>query len=985
MNHRRFPLLRTLATLFVVVALAACGGGDDPASPPPGPDPTPTGPVTRVEMSPAGGMFVDTAERRSITVKAFDANGSEVPVAAADVNLASSDAAGIEVSRAGNGFEVRAAVLPRSAVLTARVGAVSSKPAIFHSAQPTAGAITVTDAQVHGAPVAVDPAASPGLGFQYRITLSGVASPAVGSIVVGTGVLPVGGRVVSASANAADPSRADVVLELVSLGALFNTLDLALEFSQAQMKQLFVPGAGVRSLAPTARVQSSGRHGRATPHSLGNASCDGDGPSLAALSGELEVTVDPNVSSQFVFNVVNGAVSKARVAVNGSLDVSGKAVMNLGLAVTGGVSCKLRFGAIPIPITGAMSTVLAPLVPLDGKAELGALVQVNAFTFSAQIKQSAQVGFGFDYDVNRPLDEQMQAIKVLTVPDPEFTRNVSFPTAASLRVKVTAFVGLSSGLSLGGMLGSLDLVEVFAGPEFESKFGGSYDVATDAVYTSEYELKVKAGVGPGGDVTKAIELIFGSAKAIDLTFKVEKSIAKTPSAVSITTEKASFAAGEDVVFDVQLNPASINFPLVGYNVKEVRIYRLRHGGTTSAELVATGVAFDGQTSFQPLWVADEAGKVQDDIAGKPNFYAFVVDKPLALVSGFFPFELGAVSARDVRAQGLIAGGGTHSLAIDGAGRVASWGSDFGGALGRDNASNLPNYVDGLPAGVKAKAVSAGAWTSVALLENGQVYAWGYGPDIGPATGFDFLPEVATAKLVNLPGVIAVGIATRYRNSLVLSSSGEVYVFGLSPVSPGGYTVKININRVKAIAAGDGHGLALRDDGTVWAWGRDGSGQIGGGGDSLNPIQVPGLPTIKAITATSYGSMALDEAGNVWSWGQTRVLGRPGEAAPARIGGLSGVKAISAGNYSVFALMGDATVMAWGDNWYGRVGVASQDGAPATIPGLTDVIEVNGAEFHGMALTRSGAVYAWGRNEGYGLNGTLDPLNSAVPILTGFFR
>ena len=109
------------------------------------------------------------------------------------------------------------------------------------------------------------------------------------------------------------------------------------------------------------------------------------------------------------------------------------------------------------------------------------------------------------------------------------------------------------------------------------------------------------------------------------------------------------------------------------------------------------------------------------------------------------------------------------------------------------------------------------------------------------------------------------------------------------------------------------------------------------------------------------------------------------AAPARIAGLSGVKAISAGNYNAFALMGDGTVKAWGYNLYGRVGVDSADGTPATIPGLADAVEVNGAEFHGMALTRSGAFYACGRNEGMGLNGTLDPLNSAVPILSGFFR
>ena len=977
MNHCRNPLFRSLAALLTAAALVACGGSDDPVVPPPGPDPAPASAVVRVEMSPAGGMLVDTAERRSITVKAFDANGTEVPLAPGDANLASSDAAGIEVGRAGNGFEVRAAVLPRSALLTASVGTVSSKPAVFYSAQPAPGAITVTDAQVRSEPVAVDPAALGGLGFRYRMTLAEVGTPAVGSIVVGTGVQPVGGRVVSSSPNAVSPTQTDIVLELVSPGELFNTLKLDLEFSPEQMNQLLV-------LAPG--VQASGRPGREHAKSLRD-SCEFDKPEFAGITGELEAVVNPQLSYDHVLEIDNGAVSKARFATHGTLGVSGKAVLNLGAAVTGGVTCTATLGAIPIPITGPLAPLIAPVIPLNFKAELGVLLQLNAFTVSAEIKQTADLAFGFDYDVSRPTESQMLAIKQLDAADPELTRNISFPTAASLRVKATAFVGLTTGLDLGNREARLKLIEVFAGPEFEAKFGGSYDVATDSVYTSEYDLKLKAGIGPGEHITDAIKRLLGSAKALDMVAKDERSIAKSPGAASLTTEKSTFAAGENVVFDVDLNPDSVNFPLVGYNVTEVRVYRLRHGGTTGADLVTSVPAVAGQTKFQLPWTADAAGMVQDDIAGKPNFYAFVVDKPLVPVSTFFPFELGAVSARDVGKQGLIAGGGTHSLAIDSAGRVVSWGTDFGGALGRENPSNLPNFVDGLPAGVKAKAVSAGAWTSVALLENGQVYAWGFGPDIGPATGFTGQAEVPTAQRVNLPGVIAVGIATRYRNSLVLTSGGEVYGFGRSSTSREGYVTQININLVKAIAVGDGHGLALRYDGTVWAWGVDGNGQMGGVGDSVNPVQVPGLPPIKAITASSYGSFALDEAGNVWSWGQSTVLGRAGDTTPARIDGLTGVKAISAGNYNVFALMGDATVKAWGDNWFGRVGVfRGDDIAPATIPGLTDVLEVNGAEFHGMALTRSGAVYAWGRNEGKGLNGTDNPPDySQSPILSGFFR
>ncbi len=972
---RRFG---ALGALTAALMLAACGGGgnEEAAVTPPVAAPPQHGPVARVELLPAGGMLVDTSERRTLTVKAFDAAGIEVPVPAADLRLVSSDPTGIEVSRAGNGFEVRATAMRRSSLLTASVGTVSAQPAVFFAAAPVAGAVAVADAQVRSEPAPVDADASRGLGFRYRVTLSDVPGLTAGAIVVGTGTQPVGGRVVSSSANPANPAHTDVVLELVPLGALFDNLAIDLEFSVEQMKQLMQLEPGVKRPASA---------GNKTIRSVGGASCEGDAPALAAISGELEARIDPRLRSEFVLDIGGGVVRKARVAAFGGLDVAGKAVINLGAAVSGGVTCKATLGFIPIPITGVLSPLIAPIVPLNAKFDLGALVQVNLFTFSAEIKQSAEFDFGFDYDIARSTGDAMQAIKRLQLSDPEFTRNLSFPTAASLRVKTTAFVGLTSGLALGGVLARLELVEIFAGPEFEAKFGGSYDVATDAVYTSEYELKAKAGVGPGDDVAAALTRIFGSSKAIDLTLKTETSIAKTPGATAVSTEKSSFAAGEPVRFDVELAASSVNFPLVGYNVKEVRIYRLRHGNTTSAEPVAVAAAADGQTRFQLDWTADAAGEVRDPISGKPNFYAFVVDKPLALVSGFFPFELGAVSARDVGAQGLIAGGGTHSLAIDGAGRVVSWGSNHGGALGRQNPSSLPNFVEGIPTQFTAKAVAAGGWHSLALLSSGQVYAWGFGPDVGPATGGG-TADVLTARRVNVPG-IAIAIASRYRGSLVLLSSGEVYGFGRSPSSPSGSIVRIGIDRVKAIADGERHGLALRDDGTVWAWGVDTHGQLGGGGDSLIPVKVPGLPPIKAIAASSYTSFALDETGRVWSWGHSLVLGRPGDTTPARIEGLSGVKAISAGNYTAFALMDDATVKAWGDNWYGRVGVyRGDDIAPATIPGLNDVVEVNGAEFHGMALTRSGAVYAWGRNEGKALNGGDSPPDySQSPILSGFFR
>ena len=71
-----------------------------------------------------------------------------------------------------------------------------------------------------------------------------------------------------------------------------------------------------------------------------------------------------------------------------------------------------------------------------------------------------------------------------------------------------------------------------------------------------------------------------------------------------------------------------------------------------------------------------------------------------------------------------------------------------------------------------------------------------------------------------------------------------------------------------IAAGGVHSLALRSDGTVWAWGRNSFGQLG---DNTNtnrnvPVMVQGLSGVSAISAGDGHSLALKSDGTVWAWG-----------------------------------------------------------------------------------------------------------------------
>ena len=77
-----------------------------------------------------------------------------------------------------------------------------------------------------------------------------------------------------------------------------------------------------------------------------------------------------------------------------------------------------------------------------------------------------------------------------------------------------------------------------------------------------------------------------------------------------------------------------------------------------------------------------------------------------------------------------------------------------------------------------------------------------------------------------------------------------------------------LSGVIAIAAGEYHSLALKSNGTVWAWGRNNYGQLGIGtiSDKKTPAQVSGLGSVIAIAAGTFHSIAIKSDGTVWSWG-----------------------------------------------------------------------------------------------------------------------
>ncbi len=895
-------------------------------------------------------MFTNTTELRKLTVRGFDASGFELAVAMNRVSISSSTGC-FPVSRAAAGdFQVRADCIGTSGSVEASVDGVSSRPAVFYSARMQPGVVMVRDDQVRSEPVAVDAAAVPALGYRFRSTVSGLVGATPGTLIASSGVLPIGGRVVTAVPNPAISTDTDIVYELVGPTQLFNEVLVEMRLNPAQLRELMVVQPGRRQIA---RADRSRRLG------LTGAGCEGDAPALAALTGEFEGKVDPSLNFDLVFGIYNGAIEDFRVRATGSMEVTGKAVVNLGASVTGGVNCKFTFGYVPIPLTGPLTPLIAPVIPLDLKLDLAAQVSVNAFSLSAEVKQRTAADFGLIYKRSEPADGQWQVIKSMTADDAEFNRNVSFPSSASVRVKANAFLGLSSGIALGGVLARLEVIEVTAGPELEAKFGGSYDVATDTVYTAEYELKAKAGVGPGAHIQKFFERWLLSPKALDLSLKFEKSLARTASPTKLTVDKPRWQAGETLTFSVELDPKTVNFPVVGYNVSEVRIDRLDHDPVYQAVPVATVSAANNQTVFTLEWIADRPGEAQDS-SSRPTFYAFVVDKALSAISGSFPFELGRV--RDLRATPLstVAATGAAAYAIR-AGVLQSVGRNYGGALGAGLDRDVTGGPVTVPFNQKVRAVSGQAWHATALLEDGSVWQWGWGADILPIGGqaeFNPLP-LPVDRGDGLPMNDVKSISSNYFGTAALRNDGTVWIWGrfdsVQKVSGGA-------PKIAAIAMGGDHVLMLTEDGQVWARGNNKSGQLGVGDyqSRLSAVPVPGMSDVVAIAAGGNHSLALKSDGSLWSWGDNAngALGVGSGVAlsnvPMRVN-LAGVTRISAGLRHSQAVA-DRVAYVWGSNDNGQSGsCAATEPTWAPLAIATGALDVGGGEFSALVVSIGGGL------------------------------
>ena len=347
---------------------------------------------------------------------------------------------------------------------------------------------------------------------------------------------------------------------------------------------------------------------------------------------------------------------------------------------------------------------------------------------------------------------------------------------------------------------------------------------------------------------------------------------------------------------------------------------------------------------------------------------------------------------------VFAGDASIHLMVDIDGTVKSWGEGVYLSLGdgpkrKGVVISQPRPVAGLG---KATSIVFGAKHVLVLMQDGTVMAWGEnnGCEVGNT---ELVPRgrvpCDSPNSANTPVIVTglsgvVQVAASAGSSGALLRDGSVMLWGAlpGPLSAEGYASvrravaperMEGLTNITQISLGFEHGLALRQDGVILAWGANKEGTIGDGtrDPRLLPVPVKGITSAVWVAAGLNMSAAVLADGTVRTWGEN-VNGQLGDPVtnpidparnyrlvPYQVPGIANAKSIQIGLGPVIAHLKDGTLRGWGEGYYGGLGNGSSDDfftRPQIPRGLGPVLAHYFLTRGSLAVRADGTVMGWGR-------------------------
>ena len=282
----------------------------------------------------------------------------------------------------------------------------------------------------------------------------------------------------------------------------------------------------------------------------------------------------------------------------------------------------------------------------------------------------------------------------------------------------------------------------------------------------------------------------------------------------------------------------------------------------------------------------------------------------------------------------VSAGSSHTLGIGTDGSLWSWGEGNVGQIGNgldgsENEISSPVQIGNL----SWKEVSAGVVNSAAIRSDGTLWAWGenFSGQLGQNDEFDRSSPVQVGSDSNWKQ-----ISNRILHTLAVKTDGTLWGWGEGNSGQLGqndtvwHSSPIQIttdNDWKNVCAAFSCSFAIKNDGTLWSWGEGGFGILGNGTEFIDlssPAQVGSLSNWASVSATIYNAVAVKTDGTIWAWGEgdSGQLGQNDtvwHSSPVQVGNDSNWASAYAGTNSIAALKSDGTLWVWGSNSDGQLG------------------------------------------------------------------